>query len=50
MTAAEVEALRAENAELQVRVQELTTLAKAQADEIRSLNLRADQARGRGGW
>ena len=42
--------LRAENAELHIRVDELTALCRAQADEIRSLNLQLDQARGRGGW
>ena len=36
--------------ELLARVDELTALARAQADEIRSLNLQLDQARGRGGW
>lgn len=36
--------------ELLARVDELTALAKAQADEIRSLNLQLDQARGRGDW
>ena len=36
--------------ELLTRVDELTALAKAQADEIRSLTLQLDQARGRGGW
>lgn len=36
--------------ELRCRVDELTALAAAQADEIRSLNLQLDQARGRGSW
>ena len=36
--------------ELLARVDELTALCRAQADEIRSLNLQLDQARGRGGW
>ena len=36
--------------ELLARVDELTALAKAQAEELHRLNLQVDQARGRGGW
>ncbi len=49
--AAELDRLRDENAELWVRVQELTALAAAQADEIRSLQLAGKRVmRQRGGW